>query len=100
MRQLSSLAYIVAAIQFVRGDNTSGVLLSLILLAWLIVVETVVVRTNLATVTDGSARWRLGESRDSAATLARLEHLGFISSFMATGLTLFAPLLMVWAFLP
>jgi hypothetical protein len=93
----------VAAIQFVRADNTAGVLLSLILLAWLIVVGALAVRTDVlagaGVGADGDGGLRLGNSRDSAATLARLETLGFIATFMATGLTLFGPLLMLWAFL-
>lgn len=99
MKQLASLAYIVAAIQFVRADNVAGVVLSLILLAWLMVVGSFISRTAVPEPSSATDGWGNGESRESAATLAGLQHLGFLSSFMATGLMLFGPLLMVWAFL-
>ncbi|MGI9597619.1 MAG: hypothetical protein ACR2QK_15755 [Acidimicrobiales bacterium] len=99
MRRLSHLAYIVASLEFVREGHSTGVVLALILLGWSILIEAFVTRSAVPRALAPADGWTIGNSRESADLLTRLQSVSFLADFMAYGLMLFSPLLAVWAFL-
>ncbi len=97
MRRLSQLAYILAALEFVREDQLGGAVFAMILLAWVIVIDTLEARSNWTRPSTPTAAWSTGVSSESAELQSGLWKLSFLASFFSLGLALFAPLLLVWS---
>lgn len=99
MSRLSYLAYTVAAIQFARDGRSGGLVISLILMAWLVVVDEFVDRSSMPEEAAGLNGWTVGLSQGSVDALDGLRRILFVAGLMSYGLTLFAPLLALWSFL-
>ena len=97
MERLSQLAYIIAAIEFVRGGHQGGAIVALVLLAWAIVVGLLAQRSAWEQPVGADGRWTSAITHDSAEVLTGLWRLGFVARFLSLGLSLFGPLLLVWS---
>ncbi len=101
MSQLTYVAYVAAGLRFLyAGHRLTLVLLSLILLVWFVVLAAIreqVVPDKKDQAVDG---WTGSISYRSAETLTAMRGVSTSSSVMLLGLSMFAPLLAVWAFLP
>ncbi len=101
MSQLTYVAYVAAGLRFLyTGHRLTLVLLSLILLVWFVVLAAIrdqVVPEDKSRPVNG---WTGSISYSSAETLTTMRGVSISSSMMLLGLSMFAPLLAVWAFLP
>lgn len=95
----SYLAYIVAAMQFVRDGRSTAAVLSLILLSWLVVVDAFVARSVVPDSAEQVDGWTAGAPLESADFLAGMRSFTFVATLMSYSLMLFGPLLAVWSFL-
>lgn len=100
MSQLTYVAYLAAGLRFLyAGHRLILVLISLILLVWFVVLAAI--REQVVPDEDQAVDgWTGSISYRSAETLTAMRGVSSSSSMMLVGLSMFAPLLAVWAFLP
>ncbi len=102
MSQITYIAYAAAAVRFLQaGHRLILVLLSVMLLVWFVVLASIRERVTSTdepwSKVDG---WTMPISTRSAETMTVLRGVSTSTAMMSLGLTLFGPLLVIWAFLP